>query len=187
MLCYEEQQHKGILAMSNVVFDMSSIRAFVERLGAAAKGEFKKEMTLFLQGLGSELLRLIQDEIISRKVMDSRLLLASFHKGHENNVWVIEDKGLTLEVGTNITYAEWRNDGHWMNPKGVDRRWVPGYWQGDRFVYDPGARTGMSLKQQWIEGSHYFDAAIQIFEKMFPRLIESKMDKWLADYFKEFV
>ena len=156
---------------------------FVEKLGSAARGDFKAELTKFLEGLGAEFLCIVQDEIRRRKVVDTRLLLASFHQGGEDNVWEISEGGLTLEVGTNIKYAAWVNDGHWTNPKGIERRWVPGHWRGDRFIYDPSSKTGMLLKQKWIEGKHYWEGAIKIFEKMFPKLLEAKLQQWLDRYF----
>lgn len=170
--------------MARVVeVDLTEFKAFVSRLKNAASGDFKKELTLFMNGLGTEFLRVVEDEIIRRKVMDTRLLLASFHEGGEGNVWAIGDDGLTLEVGTNVTYAKYVNDGHWTNPKGVDKRFVPGRWEGDKFIYDPSAKTGMVLKQKWVEGSHYFDSAVRIFEKMFPNILEVKLQEWLDKYF----
>ena len=166
-----------------VQIDLGNFEDFVTQLKSAAQGDFKNELTLFMQGLGAEFLRIVEDEIIRRKVMDSRLLLASFHQGDVNNVWEISDSGLTLEVGTNVKYAKWRNDGHWTNPKGVERRWVPGRWDGHRFIYDPNADTGMALKQQWVEGAHYWEGAIRIFEKIFPKLLEAKLQDWLDKYF----
>ena len=169
--------------MGTVQIDLGTFEDFVRRLRAAAKGDFKNELTKFLQGLGAEFLRLVEDEIIRRKVMDSRLLLASFHQGDSENVWEVRDGGLTLEVGTNVKYAKFVNDGHWANPQGVERRWIPGRWEGHRFVYDPSADTGMSLSQQWVEGAHYWEGALRIFEKMFPRLLEAKLQSWLDKYF----
>jgi len=169
--------------MAAVQIDLGNFEEFIRRLNRAAQGEFRNEFAEFLQGLGAEFLRIVEDEIIRRKVMDSRLLLASFHQGDVNNVWEIRDGGLTLEVGTNVKYAAFRNDGHWTNPKGVERRWIPGRWDGHRFIYDPSAKTGMALKQQWVEGAHYWEGAIKIFEKIFPKLLEGKLQDWLNKYF----
>ena len=166
-----------------VQFDLGNFEDFIEKLRSAAQGGFKNELTKFLQGLGAEFLRIVEDEIIRREVMDSRLLLASFHQGGVDNVWEVSDSGLTLEVGTNVKYAAFVNDGHWTNPKGVERRWIPGRWDGHRFIYDPGADTGMALKQQWVEGAHYWEGAIKIFEKIFPKLLEAKLQDWLDKYF----
>lgn len=166
-----------------VDFDMSEFRKFFDAVGKAATGDFRKELELFLEGLGEEFLRIVQDEIIRRKVMDTRLLLASFEKDTEGNVWSIEDGGLTLEVGSGVDYAQYVEDGHWKNPKGVERRFVPGYWKGDRFIYDPSADTGMVLKQDWVPGKHYFESALRILDKMYPDLLEAKLQEWLDSYF----
>lgn len=170
-----------------VEFSLDAFTPFIQRLRQAASGDFKKELETFMEGLGTEFLRVVEDEIIRRKVMDTRLLLASFHEGGDGNVWEVSDGGLSLEVGTNVEYAAYVNDGHWTNPKGVSRRFVPGTWEGDRFVYDPGAKTGMVLKQHWVEGSHYFDSAVRIFEKMFPDILEAKLQDWINSYFSEFI
>lgn len=105
----------------SVEIDLSGAREFFDAMEAAAKGGFRKEMELFLEGLGDEFLRLVEDEIKRRNVMDTRLLLASFHKGSDNNVWELTDGGLTLEVGSTLDYAAYVNDGHWTNTKGVVR------------------------------------------------------------------
>lgn len=166
-----------------VEFDMSEMREFFQTLEKAAKGDFRKEMELFLEGLGNEFLRILQDEIIRRQVMDSRLLLASFEKDGDGNVWRMQEGGLVLEVGTNLDYAGYVNDGHWTNTKGVERRWVPGYWQGDRFIYDPAADSGMMLKQHWVEGKHYWDSALRILNQIYPEFLERKLQEWLDSYF----
>jgi len=169
--------------MAFVEFDISGLKEFFSRFEKAGNGDFKKELKLFLEGLGEEFLRILQDEIIRRKVMDTRQLLASFRKDGENSVWELEEDNLTLEIGTSVNYAGYVNDGHWTNTKGVEKRFVPGRWSSDRFIYDPLARGGMLLKQKWVEGSHYWESALRIIEKMYPRLLEEKIQQWIDRYF----
>lgn len=169
--------------MKYVNIDTSDAGRFFDALEAAARGGFRKELELFLEGLGVEFLRIVEDEIIRQEVLDTRLLLASFHKGDDNNVWDITDGGLTLEVGSTLKYAGYVNDGHWTNPKGVARRFVPGYWEGDRFIYDPEAEGGMVLKQKWVDGKPYWDSALRILDKMLPEFLDAKLQEWLDNYF----
>lgn len=130
--------------------DLSDYRRFFARLGAAAGGDFKRDLAVFVDGLGYEFLRILQDLIIKRKVSLSGQLLASFEKGGEGNVWDLSDDDLTLEVGTNVEYAKWANDGHekvnpdtpgaFFLPDGRLARFVPGHWivRGDgksEFIY----------------------------------------------------
>lgn len=169
--------------MKYVDFDTAGADKFFDALEAAARGGFRKELELFLEGLGNEFLRIVEDEIIRRKVLDTRLLLASFHKGDGNSLWELTEGNLTLEVGSTLEYAGYVNDGHWTNPKGVDRRFVPGYWQGDRFIYDPTAEGGMVLKQHFVDGKPYFDSALRILDKMLPEFLDKKLQEWLDNYF----
>ena len=175
--------------MAQVTFDTVELENFVKRLGKAAQGDFKRALNKFLEGLGMEFLRILQDEIVRRNVLDYRLLLHSFQKGDGENVWTLDENGLTLEVGTNVEYAKFVNDGHWTNPKGIERRFVPGHWEKangkDRFIYTPGEKTGMVLKMKWVEGSHYWESSIRILEKLYPELLEKKLQSWLDEYFKE--
>ena len=171
---------------NTVEIDVADLKAFFGRVESAAKGDFRKEFEMFLERLGNEFLRILQDEIVRRKVVDSRQLLASFEKGGDGNVWELTDNGLTLEVGTNVDYAGYVNDGHWTNTKGVARRFVPGYWEGDRFIYDPSAEGGMMLKQHWVEGKHYWESALRILDQIYPELLEAKLQEWLDSYFGGF-
>lgn len=172
--------------MAEITIDMSEYEAFFARLKQAGNGAFEKAIQTFFEGLGMEFLRVIQDEIINMGAVDTRLMLASFGKGGGGNVWEVSDGGLTLTVGSTLDYAQYVNDGHWANPSGVQVRFVPGHWSGDRFIYSPGAKGGMILKQQWVEGYHYWESGLNIIEKMMPKLLEQKLQTWLNDYFSGF-
>lgn len=122
------------MATTYVKIDTSDLKGFVGKLDKAAQGEFKKELVNFMEGLGYEFLRIVQDEIIRKQTVDTRLLLNSFSKGEQDNVFVLNEGSMTIEVGTNVKYAEYADKGHWLNPKGVNTRFVPGYWQGEHFM-----------------------------------------------------
>lgn len=162
---------------------------FFEKCAAAGNGDFKKALAEFVEGIGVEFLRIVEDEIIRRKVVDTRLLLSSFHKGDSNNVWEVSDGGLTLEVGTNAEYAGYVNDGHWTCKKGEAMRFVPGDVVTDssgriiEFHYNPSAKTGMMLKQKWVEGKHFWESGIRILEKIMPEILEAELQRWFNSYF----
>ena len=165
------------------MLEADEMKEFFEKCRRAGNGVFKRELSLFLEGISLEFLRIIEDEIIRLKVMDTRLLLNSFHKGEDENVWRLSDSGLTLEVGTNVEYASYVNDGHWTCKKGEKMRFVPGYWSGTRFIYDSSAKSGMMLKQNWVKGAHYWESGLRILDKMLPGLIEAKLQQWINSYF----
>ena len=168
---------------SKIEIDFSEVKAFLEKTTKAASGDFKREAAAIVEEIGNNLLSTIESEIIKHKSVNTRKLLGSFKKGGSENVWEISDDGLTLEVGTNVEYAKFVNDGHWMNSPGVEMRFVPGMWSGGKFTYSPGAKTGMMLRQQWVEGKHFMESAVRIVEKMIPDLLESRIQQWLDNYF----
>ena len=165
------------------MLEADEMKAFFDKCIKAGNGDFKRELEVFLEGIGLEFLRIIEDEIIRRKVVDTRLLLNSFHKGDGENVWETSDSGLTLQVGSNVEYAGYVNDGHWTCGKGEAMRFVPGYWEGDRFQYDQSAKSGMMLKQKWVEGKHFWESGIRILDRIMPEILEAKLQQWLDSYF----
>lgn len=162
-----------------VEIDVSEITKFAEKCRKAANGDLKKELLVFLDGVGFEMLRIIEDEIIRLQAVDTRLLLNSFHKGSADNVFELDEGDLTLEIGTNVKYAKWVNDGHKQKPG----RFIPGVWSNGKFRYQPGAKTGMVLKANYVEGKHYMENSIKIMQKMFPKLVEAKLAQWMDSYF----
>ena len=160
--------------------DVSEFRDFFKKMHDAGRsGELKREFEMWLISIGTKFLKIIQDEIIRLGAVDTRQLLRSFHYGSEGNYWSISDGGLTLEVGSALEYAAAVNDGHKQTPG----RFIPGFWEKDRFVYDPNAKGAMVLKANYVEGKPYFDNAVHIIENMLPGLLEAKLEKWLNQYF----
>ena len=164
--------------------DSNDMKDFFSEISSAGNGEFQKALSLFLEGLGLEFLKIIQDEIIRKKVMDTRLLLSSFHKLDSDGIWELSEGDLSITVGTNVEYAKYVNDGHWTCEKGEKMRFVPGYWEGNRFKYDPAAKTGMMLKQKFVKGKHFWEDGIKILEKMLPSMTEKMIDDFFERYFK---
>lgn len=136
-----------------------------------------------MEGVGNEFLRIVQDEFINRnKNTGYGQLLASFTRDGKENVWRYEDDYCTLEVGTSVSYAVYVNSGHRTSAEGKNR-FVPGYWQGDRFIYDPSAEGGMMLKFHWVKGLYFWEAATHAMERMLPTILEKKLQEWIDNYF----
>lgn len=164
-----------------IEFEAEELKDFFAKCQKAGNGDFKKQLVLYLDGIGAEFLRILEDEIIRLKVIDTRLLLNSFQILEGKDALSITEGGLTLEIGTNVKYAAFVNDGHYTCKKGEKMRFVPGVWNGDKFEYQPGAKTGMMLKQKWVKGRHYWENALRIIDRMMPELLEKKLQKWLDE------
>lgn len=180
--------------MATIEIDTSEFKTFFQRVEKAAQGDFKRDFQTFLEGIGEEFLRIVQDEFINRnKNTGYGQLVSSFTRDGANNIWRYEDDGLTLEVGSSLAYASYVNDGHrTFDPattshitlwNGEQARYVPGHWQGNRFIYDPSSDEFMILKYQWVEGLHFWEAALHAMERICPALLEAKLQQWLNDYF----
>ncbi|MED4749946.1 HK97 gp10 family phage protein [Brevibacillus choshinensis] len=128
--------------------------------------------------IGEELLNQIVDEIQRQDLIDTGGLWQSFTQGGENNIWEFDfDRNtLTLEVGSNLPYAEHLNDGYTIT-KG---HFVPGYWKSQGgFVYDPDAKTGFWARPRSFIGRKYFDIALQNTEGGMNALINKLLQKEL--------
>ena len=168
------------MAKSELIIDDREFQKFFRKLERAGKEkDLSKQIKLWFEALGFELLDLVQDEIIKQNIVDTRLLLNSFDKGSDGSVWVSKDKGFKLEVGTSLGYAKFVNDGHWTTKEGVASRFVPGVWKGDSFEYQKGAKTGMILKRKWVEGKNYWENAIRAFEPIFEKSLDKKLQEWM--------
>lgn len=170
------------MARKDFKVNIKGLDEFLKKLKSATSGELHEQYKLWLNAIGNDFIGIVQDQIIGLDVKVDRRLLNSFQLGNEDSVFEIAKNGLALEVGTNVQYAQWVNDGHWTNPQGKKKRWVPGYWNGKKFVYDKTAKTGMLLKQHFVEGSHYFDISLKIFEKILAASMEKKLQEWLDTF-----
>lgn len=157
---------------------------FIHSLNRASRGGLQRKYEQWLEAMGYEFIDLVQDEIIRTKTVDTRRLLNSFQRGDQDNIFSMTSGSLKLDVGTNLEYASYVNDGHFtIDPaKNQDHRWV-GRWKGERFEYDPAAKAGMLLKFQWVDGSYFWDNAMAIFELMFERSLERKLQQWIDEEF----
>ena len=79
--------------MSYVEIDMSEFKEFFGRVEEAAQGGFRKEFELFLEGIGNEFLRVVQDEIIRRNAVDTRQLLSSFERAERETSGTLRTEG----------------------------------------------------------------------------------------------
>lgn len=179
--------------------NIQGLDELIKKFEKAGGGEFRKQAGLYLEALGLEFLDIVQDEIIRLKIVESSRLLSSFNRGDSQNVFLYSSGGLELEVGTNMEYASYINDGYPtvtdksaidspMFPGGMMRdgtlvRWVPGIWEGDKFTFDPESDTGMLLKERFIDGRPYWDNAAVIFNAIFEKSLDAKLQIWIDEFF----
>ena len=160
------------------MIDTAGLDQFAKKLERAA-AELKPFAAQVLQDEGEDFLNIVQDAIMSAGNVDTRLLLSSFTKGSGNGIWNLDMGALTLQIGTNVEYAKWVNDGHKQQPG----RFIPGSFDGNgTFRYIPGSNTGMVLKASYVAGSHFFDKAVEAFTGYWEATIQTAFDAWFAQF-----
>ena len=80
--------------------------------------------------------------------------------------WAVTSQTDTeIEIRSPASYVGYVNYGHSQQPG----RFIPGTWKGDKFRYNPKAKTGMVLKKSHVSGKHFVEASIRATQ---PRIKE---------------
>lgn len=85
----------------------------------------------------------------------------------------------SIDIENDAPYASFVEDGWSTTAKGVMSRFVPGYWQGNHFVYDPNSKTGMTLKHKEYKGKHM--ARINVTKTQYH--LNSEYKKFMKNFF----
>lgn len=84
-----------------------------------------------------------------------------------------------ITVINGLQYASYVEYGHRQQPG----RFIPGHWEGERFIYNPDEEGGMVLKNAWVEGRFMLTISVQELERMAPALLEKRLLKFLKGCF----
>lgn len=160
------------------MIDVSQLESFARKVEAAS-ADLKPYAGKTLEEIGEEFLKLVQSNIESLGNVDTGKLLSSFTKGSSGNIWNLDLGGLTLEVGTNVEYAKWVDRGHRQTPG----RFIPGIFEGDKFKYVHGAKTGIVLKASFTKGSFYFSRSVGALRRMLPEMMDKSFEQFFRRYF----
>lgn len=164
-----------------ITVDASQLGAWAERMNAAASGALKNDVATWWDAQAIEFLNLVQGEVMGTDTVDTGRLLNSFAKGATGNVFNASNGGLTIQVGTNVEYAPYVENGHHQ-----DARFVPGSWGRapngkTRFNYGEG-HGGMMLKEKWITGKFFFQAATRKFREQIGPEAMAKVAQLIRKY-----
>lgn len=101
--------------------------------------------------------------------------------GNLRNKWYLSGvarrgNDVMINIVNSALYASFVEFGHWQQPG----RFIPGHWEGDRFIYEPGAEEGMYLSKPWVDGVFMLTISIQEIEREMPKRLESAWAKYAA-------
>lgn len=101
--------------------------------------------------------------------------------GHLRKNWQVgrverHGNALVVEVFNPVDYASFVE-------YGFRSHWVPGYWKGKTFVYDPNAKSGMYVgpKDGWVPGRFMATISMKEIERELPRYLERRVMELLND------
>jgi len=159
-------------------FNIDGLDKWVEWLGNVEKEDADRMKSRVLRSVAFRGLEVAQDNTPRR----SGRLVESLTVGDKDNLFEIQvGKTSWVFFGTAVEYAAAVNDG-FQQQQG---RFVPGFWKGDVFHYQPGAESGMVLTGKFIEGAHFMDKAIQALEGGdVDKIVEFEFQRLYAELFK---
>lgn len=158
-------------------WDFHELFEFGERIDDLT--HFQKSCELAAKGIAEKLHRML----ITNTPVDFGTLQA-FWQTEENYSYVVTrtQGGFEVELINRALYALWVNDGHRQRPG----RFIPGYWEGRRFRYDPNAEGGMVLKRSWVKGRFFVETSITQLEssKQIENVVYKQLQNWWKGCFK---
>ena len=125
-----------------------------------------------------EIVKILQTMLKANTPVDFGTLRAGWDTYNTMFYAVRTTNGFEVSLVNGTKYAVWVNDGHKQRPG----RFIPGYWEGNHFRYDPTASEGMVLKNSWVKGRFFVEISIAQLEN--GEQIESIIYKKLQDWWK---
>lgn len=139
--------------------------------------EFEKMAKTFQKALDERVVeRFIQDFLLEMAFRADRKIKkrTPVGDGQLRRAWTVGKvqrygNSYVVEIFNNTEYASFVENG-------FRAHWVPGYWQGKTFVYDPNAKTGMQVgpKNGWVEGRFMMTISMKEIERELPRYLEKR-------------
>lgn len=147
--------------------DFKELKALNDRLDKLAKADLDKFYTKVAKELAGRLLNKVKKRtpVVYGTLRDAWAVMPVGRRGNHYAVVVIN----------NLQYASYVEYGHRQRPG----RFIPGYWAGERFVYDPDAEGGMVLKDSWVKGRFMLTISTQELEQQAPAILERKLYQFL--------
>lgn len=135
----------------------------------------------FINEMAQRLVRKIKQYMREQNIIASHQLIDSWRIGPITR----QGDEYSIEIFCPVEYASYVE-------YGFRAHWVPGYWLGDHFVYDPsykpplGEPAGIQVgpKNGWVPGRFMMTLSTKVLEKELPKYLEKRMEKLLEKLMK---
>ena len=151
--------------------DFKELKALNDRLEKLSKVDMEVFCTQAAKDLAGQLLNKVKKRtpVVYGTLRDAWAVMPVGHRGDHYTVVVLN----------NLKYASYVEYGHRQTPG----RFIPGHWEGERFIYDPDAEGGMVLKNSWVKGRFMLTISTQELEAQAPAMLEKKLYQFLKGCF----
>ncbi|WP_336786564.1 HK97 gp10 family phage protein [Paenibacillus sp. MMO-177] len=151
--------------MARRVIEESGLKDWQRWLVSLQNSEVANTQSRILRSAGLRALEHLDDLTPVR----TGRLKGSMSMGDQDNVFKLQAGSRAyVFVGTAVQYAPHVNDGFTQ----LAGQFVPGYWRGHTFHYDPNHSGGMVLTGKVIPGAHMFEKAMGELESDLPQILE---------------
>lgn len=151
--------------------DFRQLKALQKKIDKLSKVDFDRFYTEAAKDMAGHLLNKVKKRtpVIYGKLRDAWAVLPIERQGDQYVITVING----------LRYASYVEYGYRQQPG----RFIPGYWDGERFIYNPDEEGGMVLKNICVGGRFMLTISIQELERMAPVLLEKRLLEFLKGCF----
>lgn len=155
------------MARAKVRVDFKELKQFAQRFQEVIDNN---EIDAFMQECVFDLAKKLLKKVRQRTPVNTGLLRGRWEIGkitRKGNIYEVE-------VHNDVEYASYVENG-------FRAHWVPGYWSGKQFVYDPNAETGMHVGKPggWVPGKFMMRFSVEEVERELPKFIKRKQKQFL--------
>lgn len=150
-------------------FDMKEFKQFADTLKKATD---ERVIERFIRDFVMEMAYRAERKIKKRTPANSGELRRKWGVGRVKR----RGNSYIVEVFNNVEYASFVENG-------FRSHWVPGYWEGNTFVYDSSAKSGMQVGEKggWVEGRFMMAISMKEIERELPKYLEKRQAQLLND------
>ena len=153
-------------------WDLHELVDFGQRVGS------QKDLDVYLGRATQEIAKKLHKMLITETPVDWGDLRAGWKTPENYKYIIIRNKdGYEVLLVNRVYYARWVNDGHKQQPG----RFIPGFYAGGKFRYNPNADGGIVLKRSWDKGRCFVVSSVLKVEnsQAIARIIEKELRKRL--------
>ncbi|SYX84612.1 HK97 gp10 family phage protein [Paenibacillus alvei] len=150
-------------------FDMKEFEKFADTLKKASD---ERVIERFIRDFIMEMAYRAERKIKKRTPVNNGQLRRAWRVGRVQR----RGKSFTVEIFNNTEYASFIENG-------FRSHWVPGYWEGNTFVYDSSAKSGMQVGEKggWVEGRFMMAISMKEIERELPNYLQKRQTELLND------